>query len=40
MIETTNTLGQGIERAPKVRYAPASWLRCPNKSRIWESSEP
>ena len=38
MIESTDTLAQGIDKAPKYRYTPASWLRCPNKSCIWERS--
>ena len=36
MIESTNTLAQGIDTARKYRYTPAIWLRCPNKSRMWE----
>ena len=38
MIQSTNTLAQRIDKAPKDRYPPDMWLRCPNKSRIWERS--
>ena len=38
MIQRTNTLAQGIDKAPKDRYPSASWLRCPDKSCMWERS--
>ena len=38
MIQSTHTLAQGIDKAPKDPYTPAIWLRCPNKSRMWERS--
>ena len=38
MIQSRNRLTQGIDKAPMDRYTPAIWLRCPNKSRIWERS--